>query len=125
MHARNFSYKDAIALKHDLKLTKSQMRSMKSYLHSKRVHFPKTTDLLEPRRKLHPTMNRELGGDGVSINYLEPVESTSAILINEVSTTVDSAKPVTVVYKDGGDGAGSQTVWDSVSMTDAADHILK
>ena len=38
---------------------------------------------------------------------------------------LDPSKAVTVVYKDGGDTAGSQTVWKSASMKDASNHIFQ
>ena len=34
-------------------------------------------------------------------------------------------KPVKIIYKDGGDTAGSQTVWKSVSMKDGSNHIFQ
>ena len=37
----------------------------------------------------------------------------------------DSFKPLYVVYKDGGDGAGLQTVWKAKSMNDASDHLFQ
>ena len=35
------------------------------------------------------------------------------------------SQPVTTFYKDGGDTAGSQTVWKSSSLKDASDHIFQ
>ena len=34
-------------------------------------------------------------------------------------------KPVQIIYKDGGNTAGLQTVWKSLSMKDASDHIFQ
>lgn len=56
--------KEAAALTQSLKLTKDQTRKMKSYLSSKGVFFPNTNDLLEARKRLHPTISPELNGDG-------------------------------------------------------------
>lgn len=56
--------KEAAALTQSLKLTKDQTRKMKSYLSSKGVFFPNTNDLLEARKRLHPTISPELNSDG-------------------------------------------------------------
>ena len=63
--------KEAAALTQSLKLTKDQMRKMKSYLSSKGVFFPNTNDLLEARKRLHPTISPELnGGDQTTTSSL-------------------------------------------------------
>ena len=123
----SFSDQDAIALMHDLTLTKAQIRTMKAYLAAKGVFFPNTDELLKSREKLRPVIKDELDGDGVSVDYIKLVEMTSSSLINVIkkSNTPITNRPLTIVYKDGGDGAGSQTVWDSVSMNDASDHMFQ
>ena len=122
-----FDLGEAVALMHDLTLTKQQMRTMKAYLSSKGLFFPNTNDLLEARKKLCPTITPQLDGDGVSVDYIKLVEMTTTSLINILneSSCIDHFKPVHVVYKDGGDGAGSQTVWKSKSMSEASDHLFQ
>ncbi len=73
---------DAISLMHDLTLTKTQMRTMKSYLAAKGVFFPNTDELLKARNKLRPVIQNELEGDGVSVDYVNLIEMTSYSLIN-------------------------------------------
>ena len=65
----SFDNLDAISLMHDLTLTKTQMRNVKSYLKQKDVYFPNTTDLLQPRKEVKPVIHTELDGDGVSVDY--------------------------------------------------------
>ena len=124
-----FDDKDAIALMHDLTLTKNQMRNVKSYLGQKNIGFPNTTQLLTARKQLKPEIKTELDGEGVSVDYISLVEMTTRSLLNTLlddkSSQLDTNKPVNVVYKDGCDGAGSQTVWNSVSMNDKSDHMFQ
>jgi hypothetical protein len=129
LERNSFSNMDAISLMHDLTLTKSQMRTMKSYLAAKGVFFPNTDELLKARAKLRPVIHDELDGDGVSVNYVNVIEMTSSSLINVIKSadvnSIVTNKELKIVYKDGCDGAGSQTVWDSVSMKDASDHMFQ
>ena len=123
-----FDLSEAIALMHELTLTKEQMRTMKSYLSTKGVVFPNTNQLLEARKNLRPVIRSELNDDGVSVDYVSLVEMTSKSLINIINKDeikLDPLKPVSIIYKDGGDGAGSQTVWKSKSMENAADHLFQ
>ena len=57
------------------------------------------------------------------------MQSTSVSLItniiNEDVKKLNSEIPVKIVYKDGWDTAGSQTVWKSASMKEASDHIFQ
>ena len=108
---QQFSSWDAIALMHDLTLTKAQMRTMKGYLAEKGIFFPNTTALIEARAQLRPVIQVEF--DGVSVDYTALVKSTSPSLIGMIQNKdpeaqpIDPSKPVVVVYKDGGDTAGS------------------
>ena len=45
---------EAICLKHELNLTKQQMRTLRGYFTEKRIGFPNTNQLLSERKKLHP-----------------------------------------------------------------------
>ena len=116
---------------HDLTLTKAQMRTMKGYLAEKGIFFPNTTALIEARAQLRPVILVEFVGDGASVDYTALVKSTSSSLIGMIQSKdpeaqpIDPSKPVVVVYKDGGDTAGSQTVWKSISMKDVSDHLFQ
>ena len=129
LERNSFANMDAISLMHDLTLTKTQMRTMKSYEAAKGMFFPNTDELLKAREKLRPVIQNELEGDGVSVDYVNVIEMTSSSLINVIkkknADSIVTGKELTIVYKDGCDGAGSQTVWDSVSMKDSSDHILE
>ena len=123
-----FSTADAIALMHDLTLTKEQMRKMKSYMQSKGIYFPNTNELLEGRKLLRPVVNVVLDGNGVSVDYTKLVSMTTASLIKNIEHSgvhLNESEPLKVVYKEGGDTAGSQTVWSSSSMIDASDHLFQ
>ena len=80
---------------------------------------------------MRPVIQVEFDGDGVSVDYTSLVKSTSSSLIDMIQNKdpeaqpIDPSKPVVVVYKDGGDTAGSQTVWKSISMKDASDHLFQ
>ena len=123
----SFSTKDAVAYMHDLTLTKQQMRTTKSYLASKNVMFPNTNQLLEMRKSLRPNINSELDNTGVSVDYTELVTMTTTSLLNVIENAekIDLGMELTVMYKDGGDTAGSQTVWKSAEMTDVPDHLFQ
>ena len=127
---QQFSSWDAIALMHDLTLTKAQMQIMKGYLVEKGIFFPNTTALIEACAQLRPVIQVEFYGDGVSVDYTALVKSTSSSLIGMIQNKdpeaqpIDPSKPVVVVYKDGGDTAVSQTVWKSISMKDTSDHLF-
>ena len=125
----SFDDLDAIALMHDLTLTKSGTRKVKSYLEKKKVHFPNSNDLLNARKELKPVINTELNGNGVSVEYKQLIDMTTTSLINCVKmndvTAIDPMKPLKAVYKDGCDGAGSQSTWNSKSMISASDHMFQ
>ena len=95
----------------------------------KKIHFPNTSELLKSRKLLKPEINTELNGSGVSVNYNKLIEMTTSSIINCVKmdnlVTIDVTKPLKAIYKDGCDGAGSQSVWNSRSMINASDHIFQ
>ena len=114
---RSFDSNEAIALIHDL--AKAQMRTMKSYL--AKGFFSNTNDLLAARKKLRLIINVELNDHGVAVDYV--------ILIHVVNENenipIEPSKSLHIVYKDGGDRSGLQTVWKSISMKDASDHLFQ
>ena len=114
---------------HDLTLTKSGVRKVKSYLEKKNVHFPNSNELLNARKLLKPVIDTELNGNGVSVDYKQLIDMTTTSLINCVKmddiTAIDPMKPLKAVYKDGCDGAGSQSTGNSKLMIDASDHMFQ
>ena len=122
-----FDENDAIALMHELTLTKYQMIKLKAYLTSKGVYFPNQRNLLVTRKKLHPPILSELDGHGVSVSYTQLFETTTKSLIETINSknVIDMCKEIKAVYKDGGDGSGSQTIWKSASMINASDHVFQ
>ena len=106
------------------------MRTLKSYLTAKNIQFPNTKKLIEKRNSLRPNIKTELDNDGVSVNYSELIKMTTTSLINIIETTqgkenISPLLDITVTFKDGGDTAGSQTVWKSAAMSNSSDHLFQ
>ena len=124
----SFDVSEAVALMHELTLTKYQIIKLKAYLTSKGVYFPNQKELVKHRKTLRPVIRIELGGDGVSVNYTELFHTTTKAIIEMIKQkgiVLDPLKEIKAVYKDGGDGSGSQTIWKSASMINASDHIFQ
>ena len=128
---RSFNNIDAVTLMHDLTLTKEQMRVLRQYMLAKGVFFPNTTDLLHERKTLKPTITRmtELLDKGVEVDYVDLVRMTTASVIDAINyrreTPLNPISNYRMYYKDGGDGAGGQMIWNSKSMIGAASHIFQ
>ena len=105
------------------------MIKLKAYLTSKCIYFPNQSTLLPVCKTLRPEIQEELDGDGVSVDYVELFLSTTKSLVQNIQESSDNAIDGTIefkaVYKDGGDGSGSQTIWKSVSMCNASDHVFQ
>ena len=106
------------------------MHTTKSYLAAKSIKFPNRTMLIEKRNSLQLNIKSELDNEGVSVNYSELVKMTTTSLINVIETTecnenINQLLNVNVTFKNGGDTAGSQTVWKSAAMTNASDHLFQ
>lgn len=54
---KKFDLHEAIAIMHSLTLSKNQMNQMKTFLESKGIYFPSTTDLLVGRKALRPVIS--------------------------------------------------------------------
>ena len=119
------------ALKHDLTLSKGDMRSMKRYVNEKGVSFPNTNQLLEERQKLRPPISPvlELDSLGVFVDYIELVRMTTASVIDAANYSrdlpLDPSLKYKMTYKDGADGLGCQTIWKSKSMIDAVPNMFQ
>ena len=62
------------------------------------------------------------------MSYTDLFETTTKAIIETINSTgkvVDKSKELKAIYKDGGDGSGSQTIWKSASMINASDHIFQ
>ena len=125
--AKKFSSDEVVALLHDLTLTKQQMQTLKGYFSSKDITFPNANQLLDLRKTLRPEIHAVLDGNGVSVNYTELIVMTTQSLITviEAECKIDDILELTVTYKDGGDTAGSETVWKSAEMIGASDHLFQ
>ena len=73
---------NAISLKHDLTLSKEDMRVVKRYFNEKGVLFHNTTKLLTERKKLRPEIEpvHELDEQGVFVDYKELVKITTNVV---------------------------------------------
>ena len=123
-----FDENEAIGLMHELTLAKYQIIKLKVYLTSKGIYFPNQCDWLTARKNLRPLIKSEFDGNGVSVCYTDLFEQTTKSIIETINSTgsvIDNSKELKAVYKDGGDGSGSQTIWKSVSMISASDHIFQ
>ena len=123
----SFELQEAIALMHSLTLSKEQMRKMRFFFNSKDIYFPTTNELLEGRKRLRPTITSVLEDKGVQVQYKElekmTVESALSLVLQERS--VDDLNDLEMVFKDGGDGAGQQVIWNSKSMKDAKANMFQ
>ena len=71
-----FNLDEAIAVMHSLVLSKEQLRLMKRMLKSKNIYFPNTTELLEARKRLRPTISPTPDSKGVMVDYKPLVKQT-------------------------------------------------
>ena len=58
------------------------MRQLKTFIESKGIRFPSTTELLEARKALRPVISSVLDGKGVVVGYEELVRNTVAAQLN-------------------------------------------
>ena len=126
-----FDVSDAISLKHNMTLSKEDMRMMKRYMNEKGVSFPNTNQLLKERLKLRPPISPvlELDSQGVFVDYIKLVQMTTASVIDAANYSLDSpldpSLKYKMTYKDGADGSGCQTIWKSKSMIDAVPNMFQ
>ena len=67
----SFNLNESLVLKHNLCLTKEQMRKIRNIMRGKNVDFPTTNELLEERKKLRPLVLSAVGGKGLKADYKE------------------------------------------------------
>ena len=113
---------------HDFDLSKAEMRLMGQHLRKKGISFHGTTNLLPERQKLHPKVSVTCDGKGVKVDYIELIKTTTESVINialDKDPTLSPFSKCIMHFKDGCDGAGSQAVWNSVSMNDEVQHMYQ
>lgn len=124
---QSFDVNEAVAMMHSLTLSREQMRKMRHILASKGVYFPTSNELLEARKKLRPAITPVLDGQGVQVQYKDLVKMTveSVLSVALKDKTLDDSGVLQMVFKDGGDGAGQQVVWNSKSMLDCKENMFQ
>ena len=124
----SFSNEEAVALMHSLTLSRDQMRKMRHLLATKGIHFPTSNELLEARKKLRPVITSVLDGRGVQVQYKElvqmTVESVLKVAMKEKNIDFRSGE-LEMTFKDGGDGAGQQVVWNSKEMLESKENMFQ
>ena len=133
---KKFEETDALSLMHDMTLSKENTRVLKRYLDKYDLQFPNTTDLLEARKKIKPEIKalnsftqNPSNLPGVAVDYNELIKMTTASIFDIVNHKTGKFLPsdskYIMYYKDGADGAGSQTIWKSKSMTGMAQNMYQ
>ena len=124
---QSFEIDEAISMMHELVLSKEQMRKMRQLLGRKGIYFPTSNELLEGRKKLRPVVTPVLDGKGVQVQYKDLVKMTveSILKVALQGKDADQSGTYTMVFKDGGDGAGSQIVWHSTSMLEYKENMFQ
>ena len=124
----NYNVQKAVSIMHSLVLSKEQIRTMKRIMTSKGIYFPNTNEINEARKKLRPVSHSVLDGKGVGVNYCECVENTVSSIfsvLNETGKPIVPDSNITVIFKDGCDGAGQQVTWNSCSMKNAEQNMFQ
>ena len=96
-------------------------------LAAKGIYFPTSNELKEGREKLRPIITPVLDGLGVHVQYKELVKMTveSTFKVALAGRSIDRSGSYEMFFKDGGDGAGSQVVWNSKSMNDCVENMFQ
>ena len=123
-----FNLDEAIAVMHSLVLSKEQLRLMKRMLKSKNIYFPNTTELLEARKRLRPTISPTPDSKGVMVDYKTLVKQTVEAHVlqieKEYGMILSCTDKIEVGLKDGCDGAGSQSVMKSKNAIGSAPNMF-
>ena len=125
--SESFLLDEAIAMMHSLTLSREQMRKMRHLLLAKGIYFPTSNELLEGRAKLRPIITPILDGKGVKVEYKELVKMTveSTLKVALAGKCVDNSGEYEMVFKDGGDGAGAQIIWNSTATADFGENMFQ
>ena len=128
---KEFTIEEAIALKHNLTISREQMRKVRHVLSKKGIYFPTTNALLEGRRKLRPVVQSTVENKGVKVPYKELIKLTTESILNIVKDKPEFERESTDTYtftmhfKDGGDGAGQQTKFKSKKMINSKQNMFQ
>ena len=90
-----FTDDEAIAFKHNLMLSREQIRKTRYVLQNKKVYFPTSNKLNDARAKLRPVVSTTLGNKGVKVDYNELVRMTTESVLKIVSSL--NPKKMTVI----------------------------
>lgn len=101
------------------------MRQLRTFMKARGIDFPTTNELLEERKTLHPPVQPVLDGRGVCVDPVELIRETTEALVKAHAPPNLRDNQLRLVGKHGGDGAGCQQVWKSVSMNDAESHMFQ
>ena len=126
---------DAVLMIHDLELSKEGARKMKRYWPGGK--FPGTTTTHETRKQLRPEIkslssfeenpNTELSGSAVS--YKQLIKDTTASVFDVIHhrdpALLQTFSSFSMVFKDGADGAGSQSVMRKAAMFNTPEHVYQ
>ena len=126
---------DAVVMIHDIDLSKEGARKMKRYWPGGK--FPGTTTILETRKQLRPEIkplssfednpNTDLSGSAVS--YKQLIKDTTASVFDVIHhrdpTLLQTFSSFNMVFKDGADGAGSQSVMRKAAMFNTPEHVYQ
>ena len=124
-----FTIDEAIAFKHNLTLSREQIRKTRYVLQNKNVYFPTSNELNDARKKLRPVVETTLSDKGVKVDYTALVEmTTESILKTVIEECKFEPKPgdnYKIFFKDGCDGAGQQTTMKSKDMVNSKHHMFQ
>ena len=124
-----FTDDEAVAFKHNLTLSREQIRKTRYVLQGKNVYFPTSNELNEARKKLRPIVSTTLGNKGVKVDYSELVkmttESVLEIISDEGRFEIKEDDKYKMYFKDGCDGAGQQTTMKSKDMVNSKHHMFQ
>ena len=124
-----FNTDEAITLKHNLTLSREQIRKVRHTLTNKGIHFPTINELLEGRKKLRLLVKNTLGGKGVKVSFHELVKMTTQSVLNivtkEAAFEPKENDQYTMHFKDGGDGAGQQSKLKSKKAVNSKQNMFQ
>ena len=124
---------EAVVLMHDLELSKEGMRKLKHYW----PKIPGITVPFEERKKLRPEIKplKEFSSNphetysGAVVSYRELITQTTGSVLDVVHLRdpqlLSTFISFVMHYKEGADGAGSQSVMRSASMFNAAENMYQ
>ena len=80
-----FTTEEAIAFKHNLTLSREQMRKTRYVLQDKKVYFPTSNELNAARKNLRLVVTTTLSNKGVKVDYKELIRKTTSSVLGIVT----------------------------------------